>query len=99
LVGDALGPVRDQVVIATKFGFDIDAQTRERRGLNRRPDHIRHVTASSSSGSRRVASTCSIEEPGVNTTHEVPRRQMKKRTQGEALAPVHERAIDEALPA
>jgi aryl-alcohol dehydrogenase-like predicted oxidoreductase len=47
LVGDALGRVRDQVVIATKFGFDIDAQTRERKGLNSRPDHIRQVTESS----------------------------------------------------
>jgi aryl-alcohol dehydrogenase-like predicted oxidoreductase len=47
LVGDALGPVRDQVVIATKFGFDIDAQTRERKGLTSRPDHIRQVTESS----------------------------------------------------
>jgi aryl-alcohol dehydrogenase-like predicted oxidoreductase len=30
LVGEGLAPVRDQVVIATKFGFDIDPQTRER---------------------------------------------------------------------
>jgi aryl-alcohol dehydrogenase-like predicted oxidoreductase len=33
IVGEALRPVRDQVVIATKFGFDIDAKTRENRGL------------------------------------------------------------------
>jgi aryl-alcohol dehydrogenase-like predicted oxidoreductase len=32
LVGEGLATVRDQVVIATKFGFDIDPQTRERRG-------------------------------------------------------------------
>ena len=31
LVGEALAPVRDQVVIATKFGFDIDPTTGERR--------------------------------------------------------------------
>ena len=44
LVGDALAPVRDQVSIATKFGWDIDEQTATRRGgLNSRPDHIRHV--------------------------------------------------------
>ena len=44
LVGDALAPVRDQVSIATKFGWDIDEQTGTRRGgLNSRPDHIRHV--------------------------------------------------------
>jgi aryl-alcohol dehydrogenase-like predicted oxidoreductase len=44
LVGDALAPVRDQVSIATKFGWDIDEQTRTRTGrLNSRPEHIRHV--------------------------------------------------------
>jgi aryl-alcohol dehydrogenase-like predicted oxidoreductase len=43
LVGEALAPVRDQVVIATKFGFDIDPQTGERRGLNSRPEHIKQV--------------------------------------------------------
>ncbi len=36
LVGEALQPVRDDVVIATKFGFDLDAG-----GLNSRPAHIR----------------------------------------------------------
>ncbi len=41
LVGEALAPVRDQVVIATKFGFDVDFKTGERRGLNSRPEHIR----------------------------------------------------------
>jgi aryl-alcohol dehydrogenase-like predicted oxidoreductase len=40
LVGEALAPLRDQVVIATKFGFDIDPETRQRRGLNSRPEHI-----------------------------------------------------------
>jgi aryl-alcohol dehydrogenase-like predicted oxidoreductase len=40
LVGEALSPVRDQVVIATKFGFDIEATP---RGLNSRPDHIKAV--------------------------------------------------------
>jgi aryl-alcohol dehydrogenase-like predicted oxidoreductase len=45
LVGEALAPVRDKVVIATKFGFDIDPKTGERRaGLNSRPEHIREVT-------------------------------------------------------
>lgn len=42
LVGEALAPFRDQVVIATKFGWDIDPETGERRGgLNSRPEHIR----------------------------------------------------------
>ena len=41
LVGEALAPVRDQVLIATKFGFDIDPETRQRRGLSSRPKQIR----------------------------------------------------------
>jgi len=48
LVGEALAPVRDQVVIATKFGFDIDLQTGERRsGVNSRPEHIKAVAEAS----------------------------------------------------
>jgi aryl-alcohol dehydrogenase-like predicted oxidoreductase len=44
LVGEALAPIRDQVVIATKFGFDIDLKTGERRGgTNSRPEHIKAV--------------------------------------------------------
>jgi aryl-alcohol dehydrogenase-like predicted oxidoreductase len=44
LVGEALEPFRDQVVIATKFGFDIDPVTGARTGkLNSRPEHIREV--------------------------------------------------------
>jgi aryl-alcohol dehydrogenase-like predicted oxidoreductase len=47
LVGEGLAPVRDRVVIATKFGFDIDPQTRERRGLNSRPEHIKQAAEAS----------------------------------------------------
>jgi len=48
LIGEALTPVRDQVVIATKFGFDIDLKTGERRGgVNSRPQHIREVAEAS----------------------------------------------------
>jgi aryl-alcohol dehydrogenase-like predicted oxidoreductase len=47
LVGEALAPVRDQVVIATKFAFDIDPVTREQHGLNSRPEHIRQVAEAS----------------------------------------------------
>jgi aryl-alcohol dehydrogenase-like predicted oxidoreductase len=43
MVGEALRPFRDQVVIATKFGFAIDPETRENRGLDSRPEHIRAV--------------------------------------------------------
>jgi len=42
LVGEALVPIRDKVVIATKFGFDINPQTGERgSGTNSRPEHIK----------------------------------------------------------
>jgi aryl-alcohol dehydrogenase-like predicted oxidoreductase len=47
LVGEALAQVRDRVVIATKFGFDIDPQTLERRGLSSRPEHIKRVVEDS----------------------------------------------------
>ncbi|MCZ8158558.1 MAG: aldo/keto reductase [Rhizobiaceae bacterium] len=43
LVGKALGPIRDEVAIATKFGFDIDFETGQRSGLNSKPEHIRKV--------------------------------------------------------
>jgi aryl-alcohol dehydrogenase-like predicted oxidoreductase len=46
LVGEALAPVRDQVVIATKFGFEFDADEQQ-RGLNSRPEHIKEVVESS----------------------------------------------------
>ena len=42
LVGEALAPFRDRVVIATKFGFEFDG--RGEAGLNSRPEHIRRMT-------------------------------------------------------
>lgn len=47
VVGEALRPVRDRVVIATKFGFDIDRASRENRGVNSRPEHIRDAVEGS----------------------------------------------------
>jgi aryl-alcohol dehydrogenase-like predicted oxidoreductase len=47
LVGEALAPFRDQVAIATKFGFDIDPATGKQGGLNSRPEHIRQVAEAS----------------------------------------------------
>jgi aryl-alcohol dehydrogenase-like predicted oxidoreductase len=48
LVGEALAPVRDRVVIATKFGFNVDPRTGERgEGLNSRPEHVRAVAEAS----------------------------------------------------
>jgi aryl-alcohol dehydrogenase-like predicted oxidoreductase len=46
LVGEALEPFRDQVLIATKFGFKINEQ-REMVGLDSRPEHIRRVVEAS----------------------------------------------------
>ena len=46
LVGEALAPFRDQVVIATKFGFQYDEDGKE-NGLNSRPEHIRRMTEGS----------------------------------------------------
>ncbi len=44
LLGEALAPIREHVVIATKFGFDIDLVSGERRGgMNSRPEHIKAV--------------------------------------------------------
>jgi len=44
LVGEALQPIRNQVVIATKFGFDIDLETGKRSGkTNSQPEHIKRV--------------------------------------------------------
>ena len=48
LVGEALQPIRNKVVIATKFGFDIDLATGERSGgTNSRPEHIKQVAEAS----------------------------------------------------
>jgi len=47
LLGEGLAPMRDKVVIATKFGFDFDPQTHARNGLCSRPDHIRAVVEAS----------------------------------------------------
>ncbi len=46
LVGEALEPVRDQVLICTKFGFAINEKN-ELVGLDSRPDHIREVVEAS----------------------------------------------------
>src|SRR5277367_6629182 len=46
LVGEALAPVRPQVVIATKFGFQFDENGKQ-AGLNSRPEHIKEVADAS----------------------------------------------------
>jgi aryl-alcohol dehydrogenase-like predicted oxidoreductase len=47
LVGEALAPFRDHVVIATKFGFKIDPSTGKQAGLDSRPEHIKEVAEAS----------------------------------------------------
>ena len=48
LVGEALAPFKGKVVIATKFGFDLEPASGQRRGgLNSRPEHIRAVAEAS----------------------------------------------------
>jgi aryl-alcohol dehydrogenase-like predicted oxidoreductase len=46
IVGEALAPIRDQVIIATKFGFNIDSAGKM-AGMNSRPEHIREVVDAS----------------------------------------------------
>ncbi|QTC90763.1 aldo/keto reductase [Brevundimonas goettingensis] len=44
ILGEGVQPFRDQVVVATKFGWNIDQETGARRpGLNSRPEHVRQV--------------------------------------------------------
>ncbi len=58
IVGEALRPARDKVVIATKFGFNIDPETKEaERASNSRPEHIREVCDASL---KRLVSRSSI---------------------------------------
>src|SRR4051812_3581651 len=47
VVGEALAPFGEEVVVATKFGFDIDFETRENRGVSSRPDRIRQAVEGS----------------------------------------------------
>jgi aryl-alcohol dehydrogenase-like predicted oxidoreductase len=47
LVGEGLAPFREQVVIATKFGFKIDPTTGQSIGVDSRPEHIKEVAEAS----------------------------------------------------
>src|SRR5438445_643984 len=47
LVGEALAPFREQVVIATKFGWKLDPNTGKQAGLDSRPEHIKEVAEAS----------------------------------------------------
>jgi aryl-alcohol dehydrogenase-like predicted oxidoreductase len=43
MVGEVLASIRNHVIIATKFGFEVDPITKQRRGLNSRPEYIKRV--------------------------------------------------------
>jgi aryl-alcohol dehydrogenase-like predicted oxidoreductase len=47
VVGEALAPFRDKVVIATKFGFKLDPGTGAQQGLDSRPENIKQVAEAS----------------------------------------------------
>src|SRR4029434_9370146 len=47
LVGEGLAPFRDQVVIATKFGFKLDPKSGRSIGVDSRPEHIKEVAEAS----------------------------------------------------
>lgn len=56
-VGEALAPVRDKVIIATKFGFGVEEG--RPTALNSRPDHIRRAVEGSCGACAPTTSTCS----------------------------------------
>ncbi|HRA97311.1 MAG TPA: aldo/keto reductase [Nitrospira sp.] len=72
LVGEALQPLRDRVVIATKFGFDIVAGA-DPRGmigspmLNSRPEHIKQVVEGSLKRLRTDRIDCCISIASIPT--------------------------------
>ena len=73
MVGEALKPVRDQVVIATKFGFDIDPETNKQAGMDSRPEHIREVV-------RRVAEAARDRRHRPASTSTASTRTCRSRT-------------------
>ena len=97
LVGEALAAVRDQVVIATKFGFDIDAQAGQ-SGLDSRPEHIKRVAEASLKRLRtdridlfyqhRVDPNVPIEDVAGTV------KELIQRGQGQALRPLRGRRAD-----
>ena len=67
LVGEALAPMRDEVVIATKFGFDVDPVTRERRDSIAVRNTSNSLSRDHSGVLRPTASTCSISIASTQT--------------------------------
>ncbi len=66
ILGEGIAPFRDQVVITSKFGWNIDLETGERRpGLNSRPDHIKLASRACSSACAPIASICSTSTASI----------------------------------
>ncbi len=61
IVGEALAPFRGEVVIATKFGWDIDPETgKHHGGVNSKPPHIRAAVEGMLRRLKSIASICCI---------------------------------------
>ena len=89
LVGEALAPVRDDVVIATKFGFD--ARQAASRRLDSRPEHIKRGRRRlAQAPADRHASTCSTSTASTPTcrsrTSPAPSRTSSKRARSSTSA-------------
>ena len=70
LVGEALAPFREQVVIATKFGFELESRRSRAevcRALNSRPEHIKQVAEGSLKRLKIESSICSISTALIPT--------------------------------
>jgi hypothetical protein len=87
LVGEALAPFRDQVVIATKFGFESgNAQV----GLNSRPEHISEVAEASLKRLQRRSARSARRSAGLSKGSPSPtiwRRRSPARSPGSASKP------------
>ena len=98
LVGEALAPVRDQVVIATKFGFEFDADGK-RAGLNSRPEHIKQVVEGSLKRLERRVDRPLLPAPRRPERADRGRRRRGQGSdqagQGQALRPLRGRRADD----
>ena len=99
LVGEALAPFRDRVVIATKFGFGVDANGK-RSGLNSRPEHIKEVAEASLKRLRvdhdRLVLSASCRPQRADRRCRRRREGPDPGRQGEALRAVRSRRADDS---
>ena len=97
LLGEALQPVRDRVVIATKFGFGFDAEGKP-QGLDSRPEHIRKTTDASLEAPAHGRDRPPVPAPRGSERADRGRRGHGEGAhpagQGQALRPVRGRCCD-----